>query len=65
MCDKISIPDKTTQPEQPAFKFQEFHTSLNEILVQLPYVNVARLTLDCMERANAALEEFRSNQMNK
>lgn len=63
MCENLSSSDKTTQPQQHAFKFQEFHTSLNEILVQLPYVNAARLTLDCMERASAALEEFTSNQM--
>lgn len=65
ICEQYSGTAQTKEREQPPLKFQEFHTSTNEILVKLPYIEAARLTLDCIERANAALDQFSSKQMDQ
>lgn len=66
MVEHFSGPVQNNQHELPTtFKFQEFHTCMNEILAKLPYIEAARLTLECMERANAALEQFSSTQRNE
>lgn len=61
ICDQA----KSKQLEQSAFKFQEFHNSMNEIFAQLPVIEATRLQLDCMERANAALERFAPKGMDQ
>lgn len=63
MCDYFSAPVQHEQQQQ--LKFKEFHAAMNDILVQLPYIEATRVTLDCMERANVALQSFSSNKMNE
>lgn len=63
ICERIVGPEQSKQHEQQhSLKFKEFHDSMNEILVQLPVIEATRLTLDCMERANAALAQFSAKQ---
>lgn len=58
ICEQRENTRPSTQTSDSALKFHQFYASLDEVLVQIPYVEALRFNLDCMERVNALRDKI-------
>lgn len=62
ICDQYSSTGSSQQNERKTLKFADFYAEIDQVLVQLPYVDALRFNLECMERANVLLQKSAPNK---